>query len=37
MMGLAAATRSRPDDIATIRLAYELGIRAFDSATTCGR
>ena len=32
MMGLAAATRSRTDDIATIRLAYELGIRAFDTA-----
>lgn len=32
MMGLAAATRSRSDDIATIRLAYELGIRSFDTA-----
>jgi len=32
MMGLAAATRSRSDDIATVRLAYELGIRAFDTA-----
>ena len=31
-MGLWAATRSRDNDIATIRTAYEAGIRAFDTA-----
>lgn len=31
-MGLYAATRSRDDDIATIRAAYEAGIRSFDTA-----
>ncbi|MBI4899773.1 MAG: aldo/keto reductase [Actinobacteria bacterium] len=31
-MGLRAAERSRADDVATIRLAYDLGIRAFDTA-----
>jgi aryl-alcohol dehydrogenase-like predicted oxidoreductase len=32
MMGLAASVRSRLDDIATIRTAYDAGIRAFDTA-----
>lgn len=31
-IGLHAATRSRVDDLATIRLGYDLGIRAFDTA-----
>ena len=31
-MGLRAETRSRDNDIATIRAAYEAGIRAFDTA-----
>ncbi len=31
-MGLRAATRSRDNDIATIRAAYDAGIRAFDTA-----
>lgn len=31
-MGIWAEQRSRADDLATIRLAYDLGIRAFDSA-----
>ena len=31
-MGILAATRSRADDIAAIRVAYEAGIRAFDTA-----
>jgi pyridoxine 4-dehydrogenase len=31
-MGLHAATRSRDGDIATIRAAYEAGLRAFDTA-----
>ncbi len=31
-MGIWADQRSRDDDIATIRLAYDLGIRAFDTA-----
>ncbi len=31
-MGLRAHQRSRADDLATIRLAYDLGIRAFDTA-----
>ncbi len=31
-MGLKATQRSRAEDLATIRLAYELGVRAFDTA-----
>jgi pyridoxine 4-dehydrogenase len=31
-MGLRAAERSRADDLTTIRLAYDLGVRAFDTA-----
>lgn len=31
-MGIRAEQRSRADDLATIRVAYDLGIRAFDSA-----
>jgi len=31
-VGLWASERSRSDDLATIRLAYDLGIRAFDTA-----
>jgi aryl-alcohol dehydrogenase-like predicted oxidoreductase len=31
-MGIRADERSRTDDLATIRLAYDLGVRAFDTA-----